>query len=79
MARPKKASRNGGDAGGSTETEMDRTTVFLPKVMSANLDCLALTTGEAKAVLIRQGIAAVLREHGLNPYQRPQITVSYNS
>ena len=51
--------------------EMDRTTIFMPKVLHANLDRVASRTGEAKAVLIRQAVAELVRNYGLNPYQNP--------
>ena len=55
----------------AAERDMDRTTIFMPKVLHANLDRVASRTGEAKAVLIRQAVAELVRNYGLNPYQSP--------
>lgn len=56
---------------------MTRTTVFLPKALDENLECLSLTTGEAKSVLVRRALAELLRKHGLEAYKRPKVTVRY--
>jgi hypothetical protein len=70
MPRPKKTPAQADE--GST-----RTTIFLPKVMDENLECLALTTGEAKSVLMRQALVDLLKKHGLEAYRRPQVSIRY--
>jgi hypothetical protein len=69
MPRPRRSFSSENEV--MTEGEMDRTTIFIPRVLHANLDRLATRTGEAKAVLIRQAVAELVRNHGLNPYQSP--------
>lgn len=70
MPRPKKTAAR-------AEDSSTRTTIFLPKVMDENLECLALTTGEAKSVLMRQALVDLLKKHGLEAYRRPQVTIKY--
>ena len=70
MPRPKKTPAE-------PDERSTRTTIFLPKVMDENLECLALTTGEAKAVLVRQALVDLLKKHGLEAYRRPRVTVDY--
>jgi hypothetical protein len=56
---------------------LNRTTIFLPHVMTANLDCLALQIGESKATIVRQALAQYMQAHGYDPYTKPKITVSH--
>ena len=56
---------------------LNRTTIFLPDVMTANLDCLALQIGESKATIVRQALAQFMQSYGYDPYAMPKVTVSH--
>jgi hypothetical protein len=56
---------------------LNRTTIFLPEVMTANLDCLALQIGESKATIVRHALANYMQTYGYDPYRKPKITVSH--
>jgi hypothetical protein len=56
---------------------LNRTTIFLPNVMTANLDCLALQIGESKATIVRRALAQFMQTFGYDPYTMPKVTVSH--
>ena len=54
-----------------------RTTIFLTDTLNANLEALALTTGEPKGVIVRKAVSDFIRKNGLQPHKNPKVKVSY--